>query len=140
MKKQLTLAAVLGLGLTASIPAFSMPPGGGPFAVDRLEQFSELSNETQALVLEIFNSVREENQGLREQIKQAHEDLRDILTAEEFDAAAFEAQAEVLHSLMTQGFESYTEAIAELAPQLTQQEREILASLAPGGRHSKRGK
>jgi len=140
MKKQLILAAVLGLGLTASIPVFSMPPGGGPFAVDRLKQFSELSDETQALVLETFNSVREENQGLREQIKQAHEDLRDILTAEEFDAAAFEAQAEVLHSLMTQGFESYTEAIAELAPQLNQQEREILASLAPGGRHGKRGK
>jgi len=139
MKRHFILAAVLGLGLTASIPAFSMPPGGGPFAIDRLEEFSELSDETQALILDTLNSVREENEGLREEIKQAHEDLRDILTAEEFDTAAFEAQAEVLHSLMTQGFESFTEAIAELAPQLTQEEREILASLAPGGRHGKRG-
>jgi uncharacterized membrane protein len=140
MKRHFILAAILGLGLTASVTAFSMPPGGGPFAVDRLEQFSELSDETQALVLETFNSVREENEGLREEIKQAHEELKAILTADEFDAAAFEAQADVLQSLMTQGFESFTEAIAELAPQLTQQEREILASLAPGGRHGKRGK
>jgi Spy/CpxP family protein refolding chaperone len=138
MKRHVILAAVLGLGLTASVTAFSMPPGGGHFAIDRLEEFSELSDETQALVLETFNSVREENEGLREEIKQAHEDLRDILTADEFDSAAFEAQAEVLHSLMTQGFESFTKAIAELAPQLTQEEREILASLAPGGRHGKR--
>ena len=59
--------------------------------------------------------------------------MKEILTAETFDAAAFKQNAEKLQSLMTQGFTSFTDAIAELAPQLTQQEREILAELGPGG-------
>lgn len=140
MKKHFILAAVLGLGLTASIAAFSMPPGGGPFGLDRLEAFTELPAEKQELILEAFNSVKEENEGLREEIKTAHEELRAILTADEFDAEAFRSQAAVLQSLMTQGFDSFTDAIAEVAPQLTQEEREILASMGPGGRHGKRGK
>ncbi len=139
MNRHLILAEVLGLGLTASVAAFSMPPGGGPFGLDRLEAFAELPSDKQELILSTFKSVKEENGGLIEEIKQAHEDLRSILTAEEFDAEAFKAQAEKLQSLMTQGFDSFTEAVAEVAPQLTKQEREILASLAPGGRHDKKG-
>lgn len=133
MKRHLILAAVLGLGLTAPTAAFSMPPGGGPFALDRLEAFTELPSDKQELILSTLKSVREENEGLREEIRQAHEELRDILTAEEFDATAFKAQAAQLQSLMSQGFVSFTDAIAEVAPQLTQEEREILVQLAPRG-------
>jgi uncharacterized protein YoaH (UPF0181 family) len=63
--------------------------------------------------------------------------LKEVLTAEQFDARAFKENSDKLQALMAQGFTSFSNAIAELAPQLTQDEREILAELGPGGRHGK---
>ncbi len=87
--------------------------------------------------MDTFTAVKEENEGLRDEIKATHEKLNDILTAEQFDAQAFKETSEKLQNLMAQGFTSFNNAIAELAPQLTQSERQILAQLGPGGRHGK---
>lgn len=133
MKRNWILAAVLGVLVTGAGAAFAMPPGGGPFGLEKLAAFSKLPADKQALVISTFESVKQENKGLRDEIKATHDKMKEILTAETFDAAAFKQNAEKLQSLMTQGFTSFTDAIAELAPQLTQQEREILAELGPGG-------
>ena len=132
MKRNWILAAGLGILLTGAA-AFAMPPGGGPFGIEKLEAFSKLSADKQALVISTFNSVKEENAGLRDEIKATHDKMKEILTAETFDAAAFKQNAEKLQTLMAQGFTSFTDAIAELAPRLTQQEREILAEIGPAG-------
>lgn len=115
-----------------------MPHGGGPFGVEKLKAFSELPADKQKLIVDTLSAVKDENEGLRDEIKDTHEELRDILTAEQFDAQAFKETSEKLQTLMAQGFTAFNNAVAELAPQLTQSEREILAQLGPGGRHGKK--
>ncbi len=135
MKRNFVLTAVLGLLVTGAA-AFAMHPGG-PFGIERLEAFSKLPPDKQALVIGALNAVKEENEGLRDEIKAARDQMKEILTAAEFDAQAFKETSEKLQSLMAQGFTSFNNAIAELAPRLTQSERQILAELGPGGRHGK---
>lgn len=137
MKRNLMLTALLGLFLTGAA-AFAMPHGGGPFGVEKLKAFSELPADKQKLIVDTLSAVKDENEGLRDEIKDTHEELRDILTAEQFDAQAFKETSEKLQTLMAQGFTAFNNAVAELAPQLTQSEREILAQLGPGGRHGKK--
>ena len=135
MKRNLVLAAVLGLLVTGAA-AFAMHPGG-PFGIERLEAFSKLPADKQALVISTLSAVKDENEGLRDEIEAAHDKLKEILTAEQFDAQAFKDTSEKLQTLMAQGFTSFSNAIAELAPQLTQDEREILAELGPDGHRGK---
>jgi len=134
MKRNFVLTAVLGLLITGAA-AFAMPHGDGPFGLERLEAFSKLPADKQALVISTLNAVKDENEGLRDEIEAAHDKMKEILTAEQFDAQAFKENADKLQTLMAQGFTSFTNAIAELAPQLTQEERGILAELGPGGHH-----
>lgn len=136
MKRNFVLTAVLGLLMTGAVAAFAMPHGG-PFGIERLEAFSKLPADKQELIISTLSAVKEENEGLRDEIEAAHDKLKEILTAEEFDAEAFKENSEKLQTLMAQGFTSFSNAIAELAPQLTQEEREILAELGPGGHHGK---
>jgi uncharacterized membrane protein len=137
MKRNLILTAVLGLLMTGAVAAFAMPGGGGPFGVEKLEAFSKLPADKQELIVSTLSAVKEEKKALRDEIEATHDKLKEILTAEEFDAQAFKENSEKLQTLMAQGFTSFTDAIAELAPQLTQDEREILAELGPGGHHRK---
>lgn len=141
MKKYLKMAAILGFGLTASIAAFAHPWGGGSGGMGKMGAIMELPVEKQTLILSAIKEVKDENTGLREEIQTTRQNMKAILTAPEFDAAAFKANADKLEVLMTQGFRSFTDAVIEIAPQMTQEEREILARLAPGdgarghGRH-----
>lgn len=137
MKRNLMLTAVLGLLMTGAVATFAMPGGGGPFGVEKLEAFSKLPADKQALVISTLSAVKEENKELRDEIEATHDKLKEILTAEQFDAQAFKENSEKLQTLMAEGFTSFSNAIAELAPQLTQEEREILAELGPGGHHRK---
>jgi uncharacterized membrane protein len=136
MKRNFVLTAVLGLLVTGAVAAIAMPPGG-PFGIERLEAFSKLPADKQTLVISTLRAAKEENKGLRDEIEAAHDKLKEILTAEQFDAQAFKENSDKLQALMAQGFTSFSNAIAELAPQLTQDEREILAELGPGGHHGK---
>ncbi|HVY54511.1 MAG TPA: periplasmic heavy metal sensor [Thermodesulfobacteriota bacterium] len=136
MKRNLVLTALLGLLITGAA-AFAMPHGGGPYGIEKLKAFSELPADKQKLIVDTFSAVKEQNADLRDEIKATHEKLRDILTAENFDAQAYKETSQKLQTLMTQGFTSFNNAIAELAPQLTQSERQILVQLGPGGGHFK---
>jgi uncharacterized membrane protein len=136
MKRNFVLTAVLGLLVTGAVAAIAMPPGG-PFGIERLEAFSKLPADKQTLVISTLRAAKEENKGLRDEIEAAHDKLKEVLTAEQFDAQAFKENSDKLQALMAQGFTSFSNAIAELAPQLTQDEREILAELGPGGHHGK---
>jgi uncharacterized membrane protein len=138
MKRNFVLTAVLGLLMTGAVAAFAFPPGGGPFGIERLEAFSKLPADKQQLIISTLGAVKEENEGLRDEMEATRDKMKEILTAEEFDAQAFKENSEKLQTLMSQGFTSFSNAIAELAPQLTQDEREILAELGPGGHHGRK--
>jgi len=139
MKRNLVITALLGLLMTGAA-AFALPHGGGPFGSEKLKAFSELPADKQKLIVDTLSAVKDQNEDLRDEIKATNEQLKEILTAEKFDAQAFKDTSAKLQTLMAQGFTSLNNAIAELAPQLTQGERQILAQLGPGGHHDKHGK
>ncbi len=136
MKRNFVLTAVLGLLVTGAVAAIAMPPGG-PFGVEKLEAFSKLPADKQELIISTLSAVKEEKKALKDEMTATRQKMKEILTAEQFDAEAFKENSEKLQTLMAEGFTSFTNAIAELAPQLTQDERAILAELGPGGRHGK---
>ena len=127
-------AAILGIVLTTSVTAFAGGRG------HNMEALMELPPETQTLVLSTMKEVREENQGLREEIKATREAMKDALTAPTFDAEAYNANAEKLEGLMAEKVSTFTDAIAKIAPELTQEEREVLAEMGPKRGHGPRGK
>lgn len=127
-------AAILGIVLTTSVTAFAGGRG------HNMEALMELPPETQTLVLSTMKEVREENQGLREEIKATREAMKEALTAPTFDAEAYNANAEKLESLMAEKVGTFTDAIAKIAPELTQEEREVLAEMGPKRGHGPRGK
>ena len=141
MNKYLKTAAVLGFGLTASIAAFAADGwehgGHGRHGKGNMEALMQLPAETQTLILSTMKEVKEENQGRREEIRATREAMKEALTAPAFDEEAFQANAEKLETLMTQGFRSFTDAVAQIAPELTQEEREVLAQMGPQGRHGR---
>ena len=127
-------AAILGIVLTTSVTAFAGGRG------HNMEALMELPPETQTLVLSTMKEVREENQGLREEIKATREAMKEALTAPTFDAEAYNANAEKLEGLMAEKVGTFTDAIAKIAPELTQEEREVLAEMGPKRGHGPRGK
>ena len=78
MKRNWILAAVLGVFyVTGAVAAFAMPPGGGPFGLEKLAAFSKLPADKQALVISTFESVKQENKGLRNNKGDSRQDERD---------------------------------------------------------------
>jgi hypothetical protein len=61
MKRNFVLTAVLGLLVTGAA-AFAMHPGG-PFGIERLEAFSKLPADKQALVISTLSAVRMRTRG-----------------------------------------------------------------------------
>ncbi|MEQ9619789.1 MAG: periplasmic heavy metal sensor [Deltaproteobacteria bacterium] len=135
MRKYVIMAAISGLALTASIAVFAQPWTGSPEHGAKMELLLQLSPETQKLILSELETLREENAGLREEMKLTRNEMKAILTAAEFDEDAFKSSADKMHSLMNEMFATLTDTISEIAPQLTQQEREILARIAPDAPH-----
>ena len=142
MNKYVTMAAVIGFGLTASIATFA-----GGWECDghqgrgkaNMEALKELPAEKQTLILATIKEVKEENSALREEIKATREAMKAALTAPTFDEEAFKANAEKLEGLMAEGFRTFTDAVATIAPELTQEEREVLAQMGPRG-HDRHGR
>ncbi len=127
MKRNLLLASVLFLTL-----GFSMTVMGYPF--QKLESFSKLPNEKQTLVIETMESVHDQNKELRRQAKDIKQAMKDVLTAPEFDANAFQTYADQLQALKIQMITAKTGAIKDLASQMNQEEREVLVEILPKGK------
>lgn len=137
MNKYIKTAAILGIGLTTSIAAYAGDwghGGHGRHGKAKMEALMELPAETQTLILSTMKEVKEQNEGLREEVRTTREAMKEALTAANFDAEAFNANAEKLESLMAQRFSTFTDAVAKIAPELTQEEREVLAQMGPGHR------
>jgi uncharacterized membrane protein len=111
----------------------------------RLELLTELPEEKAVLFLRTIREVRENTQGIREQIRELRSEIKDILTAPEFNDALFLQKTGQIHELRGQKHTIMDEAIVKLAKQFTAEERKVLAELMPrkpgrhGRPHDKRG-
>ena len=126
MKKLVTYLLILGLGLSSAIGAYAGEGYKHKGWLDE-ETLNQLPPDKKELVLNALKQAKEESQSQKDDIKAAMENVKTILTAPEFDAAAYKAATDELQTLMAQRFTTFSNAIAEVAPQLTQEERQILA-------------
>ena len=91
-----------------------------------------------------MREVKEKTSGIHQQIKGLKAEIKNILTAPEFNDALFLEKMKSIQELHITMKEVRNEAIVKLAKQFTQEEREILAELIPqkhrhrGGRGSAR--
>ncbi len=127
MKKNLLMVSVLFLTL-----GFSMTVMGYQF--QNSESFSKLPDDKQTLVIETMESVHDQNKELRQQAQDIKQAIKDVLTAPEFDANAYQAYADQLQEIKVQMMVAKTGAIKALASQMNQQEREVLLEIMPKGK------
>lgn len=89
--------------------------------------YAEMSPEARNIVARTMQNAFRDG---REDMKQARaikKDIRAILAAPEFDAEAFDAQAEKLHGIMSNMGHKRIAVTKDLAAQLSQQDRKVLA-------------
>jgi len=137
MKKTLIIGSVFIVGIALGVLTFSHNGYGRGFK--NLESFSKLPSDKQALLIETMSKVREENSSLREDMQGARKSMIDALTAEKFDANAFQQSVDKMHDLHGKKIQAMAEAVKNLAPKFTQEERVILAEILPKGRHGRGG-
>ena len=76
---------------------------------------------------------------MRSQTKQLRREIKEILTADQFDEDLFREKTSSLEALHQEKHAAMQEAIVTLAKQFTAEEREILVQLLPGKRgHGRR--
>ena len=137
MKKTLIISTVFIVGIALGVLTFSHNGYGRGFK--NLESFSKLPSDKQTLLIETMSKMHEENSSLREDMQGARKSMVDALTAEKFDANAFQQSVDKMHDLHGKKIQAMAEAVKSLAPKFTQEERVILAEILPKGRHGRGG-
>ena len=99
---------------------------------------SKLSGDKAALFLETVKRVHLNNQDAYNQIREARKEAMKLLSASEFDEAAYRLQVEKIHELRSLMKRRLADATIELARQFSQKERSALAQhLKHFTRHSR---
>ena len=88
---------------------------------------SKLPEDKAALFSETVEKVHLNNRDVHKQIREARKRAMRILTARDFDEAAYQAQVEKLHELRGLMSRRLADATIELARQFDQKERRALA-------------
>jgi uncharacterized membrane protein len=94
---------------------------------------AEMSPEARHIVARKMQSAFRDNRAEMQKAREAKKAVRDILSAEEFDAEAFEAKAMEMHDTRTKMGLRRIEVTKELASQLSQEDRKVLASRFASG-------
>lgn len=102
---------------------------------------SKLSEDKRKLFYEVMEKVYSDSKDTFKQIREAREKAQSILTAPEFDDAAYQVEVEKLHTLRRIMKQRLADAAKELAHQFNQEERKILGDFFnnPPGPPSKNG-
>ncbi len=102
---------------------------------------SKLSEDKRKLFYEVMEKVYSDSKDTFKQIRKVRENAQSVLTAPEFDDAAYQAEVEKLHTLRRIMKQRLADAAKELAHQFDQEERKILADFFsnPPGPPSKNG-
>jgi len=90
---------------------------------------SKLPKDKAELFLEIFETVHLNNQDIHKRIRAARKQTMKILTAPDFDEAAFRIQVDKLHTLRSSMMRQLADSAIELAKQFNQEERHAMAQL-----------
>lgn len=106
----------------------------------RQEPLSQLPADKEMLFHQTMREARGKASEIRTQIKTLREEIKNILTADQFEEALFREKTNRLEALRSQMRATREEAIVILAKQFTADERKILAELLPSkpGRHRHR--
>ncbi len=137
MKKSLIIGGAFIVGIAIGVLAFSHT--GYSRGFKRLESFSKLPSDKQALLIETMNKIHEDNSSFRDEMRETRKSMIDALTAENFDPNVFQQSVDKMHDLHGKKIQAMADGVKSLAPKFTQQEREILAEILPKGRHGRGG-
>jgi uncharacterized membrane protein len=140
-----TRMSVLGLIIVMSVCslAYAFDGGRGRGRGNKASLYGllvQLPAEKEMLFHQTMREAREKGWEIRAQIKALREDIKEILTADQFDEDLFRANTRSLEALQMKRHETMEAAIVMLAKQFTADERKILVQLLPGkldhSRHS----
>jgi len=138
MKKRIFIATlVTGLLFGSLAFAFDNRPmrGRGDWGDSPRHQqvLNHLPEEKAALVRDTLSDAREQTNGIRDQIVTLRNEIKDILSAPQFDETIYLEKNNQMNELRDQMHAVMIGAIAGLARQFTQEERKVLAELVPPG-------
>ena len=118
----LLLGVILG-----QVPRASTPPSGRDQR--REEALKKLPEPLQTRLREKFAEVRASGDPYRQQMDQARAETLRLLSAEPFDAAAYDAQLQKMEALRVEIVKSMGQRIRQQAKDLTPEERRALAEV-----------
>ena len=130
---------LVGLTLTALLLAAGLAtarPHGGPKPLDLVEGAIPdlaLDAETESAVYEVLDAARETRRAYRSELRDAHEELRGLLEADEPDPEAVMAQADELGALAIEARKEGLRTLLELQGLLDSDQREALRSAVRQG-------
>lgn len=134
-KLKILMAVSLGLNLLlagAAIGFFAkgcrQPP---PFPPPSLQ--GKISPEHEKLFAETMRGLHEKSRDTARQIDETRREVLNILTAPQFDAAAYRKKSAELHEWHGKMKSQLTETVVELAAQLSPEERRALAGFLEKG-------
>lgn len=134
MKKKIIIAVlIVGVSVCSIAYAFNGHRSHGRVHKPPHEILSQLPEDKEMLFHRTMREVMEETKPMREQIEKLRAEIKDILTAPEFDKALFLKKTNQVHKLHEKMREAREKAIVKLATQFTQEERTLLAELVPRG-------
>jgi uncharacterized membrane protein len=135
-KKYVVLVLIVAMSFFSAVSAYGGKWGGNRH--QRQELLSQLPADKEMLFHQTMREVREKTSGIHQQIKGLKAEIKNILTAPEFNDTLFLEKMKNIQELHRTMKEVRNEAIVKLAKQFTQEEREILAELIPQ-KHRHRG-
>lgn len=97
----------------------------------------DMSPEGRHIVAKTMQSAFREGRGKMRDMRKAKKEIKQILTAEEFDAEAFEIAAEKMHAMFAEMGKKRVEVTKQLAMQLSKEDRETLADGFSKGFHGR---
>jgi uncharacterized membrane protein len=138
MKNKLS-ALVLIVAMSLCSFAYAYDIKGPGDRTPRHKLLYQLSAESEILFHQTMRDAWKKTVNIREQLKELRAEIKDILTAPEFDEVLFLEKTKSIQNLRQLMKTTMDEAVVKLANQFTQEEREILIKLIPH-KHSHRGK
>lgn len=130
----LLLGVILGYGFGELWRDKDRPPRRFPQKI-----FAALPEAKQKALKKEINHLRKGSRQDFKQLRHTRHQVMEILTAPQFDAAAYEAKMKELHEIQNRLQDQKIKVIKDLAENLNQQERQALAELMQKHHGSKKG-
>ena len=141
MKTRMAISGLVIL-LCVCTMAYAFDGVRGPRSADKVskqELLSQLPVEKEMLFHQTMREARGKSSAMRSQTKQLRREIKEILTAEQFDEDLFREKTSSLEALHQEKHKAMQDAIVTLAKQFSAEEREVLVQLLPGKRgHGRR--